>query len=117
MLSSQPAVFPTHGFGSFCSATATVGVESTIATQAATNPAALLDEHEFVAEMLAGLDTFPAYYKHMGPANEQGARPIDLTPGGASPTPRSCAGGSRPVNGWSTCASAGSGPPSTSPGA
>ena len=73
-------VFPTHGFGSFCSATATVGVESTIATQAATNPAALLDEHEFVAEMLAGLDTFPAYYKHMGPANEQGARPIDLTP-------------------------------------
>ena len=73
-------VFPTHGFGSFCSATATVGVESTIATQAATNPAALLDEDEFVAEMLAGLDTFPAYYKHMGPANEQGARPIDLTP-------------------------------------
>ena len=30
--------------------------------------------------MLAGLDTFPAYYKHMGPANEQGARPIDLSP-------------------------------------
>lgn len=73
-------VFPTHGFGSFCSATATVGVESTIATQAATNPAALLDEHEFVTELLAGLDTFPAYYSHMGPANEQGARPIDLSP-------------------------------------
>lgn len=73
-------VLPTHGFGSFCSATATVGVESTIATQAATNPAALLDEHDFVAELLAGLDTFPAYYKHMGPANEGGARPIDLSP-------------------------------------
>lgn len=73
-------VLPTHGFGSFCSATATVGVESTIATQAATNPAALLDEHDFVTELLAGLDTFPAYYKHMGPANEDGARPIDLSP-------------------------------------
>ena len=73
-------VFPTHGFGSFCSATATIGVESTIATQAATNPAALLDEQEFVTELLAGLDTFPAYYKHMGPANELGARPIDLSP-------------------------------------
>ena len=79
-VNDSAGVFPTHGFGSFCSATATVGVESTIATQAATNPAALLDEDEFVAEMLAGLDTFPAYYKHMGPANEQGARPIDLTP-------------------------------------
>jgi hydroxyacylglutathione hydrolase len=77
---SSAAVLPTHGFGSFCSATATVGLESTIAHQAATNPAALLDEHEFVTELLAGLDTFPAYYKHMGPANEQGARPIDLTP-------------------------------------
>ena len=77
---SSAEVFPTHGFGSFCSATATVGVESTIATQAATNPAALLDEQEFVTELLAGLDTFPAYYKHMGPANELGARPIDLSP-------------------------------------
>lgn len=74
------AVLPTHGFGSFCSATATVGVESTIGHQARTNPAALLDEHEFVAELLEGLDAFPAYYKHMGPANEQGARAIDLSP-------------------------------------
>ncbi len=77
---SSAAVLPTHGFGSFCSATATVGLESTIAHQAETNPAALLDEHEFVTELLEGLDTFPAYYKHMGPANEQGARPIDLSP-------------------------------------
>lgn len=74
------AVMPTHGFGSFCSATATVGLESTIGQQSATNPAALLDEHEFVEELLAGLDAFPAYYKHMGPANERGAREIDLSP-------------------------------------
>jgi glyoxylase-like metal-dependent hydrolase (beta-lactamase superfamily II)/rhodanese-related sulfurtransferase len=73
-------VFPTHGFGSFCSATATVGDKSTIAEQAENNPAAKLDEQEFVTELLAGLDTFPAYYKHMGPANELGAQPIDLSP-------------------------------------
>ncbi len=74
------AVMPTHGFGSFCSATATVGIASTVGEQAATNPAALLDEHEFVTELLAGLDAFPAYYSHMGPANERGAREIDLSP-------------------------------------
>lgn len=79
-LDSDAAVFPTHGFGSFCSATATVGLESTIGLQAATNPAALLDEDEFVTELIAGLDAFPAYYKHMGPANEAGARAIDLSP-------------------------------------
>ncbi|MBK6762853.1 MAG: MBL fold metallo-hydrolase [Micrococcales bacterium] len=77
---SDAAVMPTHGFGSFCSATATVGLESTVAHQAQSNPAALLDEQEFVTELLAGLDAFPAYYKHMGPANELGARAIDLSP-------------------------------------
>jgi glyoxylase-like metal-dependent hydrolase (beta-lactamase superfamily II) len=77
---ADAAVMPTHGFGSFCSATATVGLESTVAHQAQTNPAALLDEHEFVTELLEGLDAFPAYSTHMGPANEAGAREIDLSP-------------------------------------
>lgn len=79
-IDGQAAVMPTHGFGSFCSATATVGLESTVAHQAQTNPAALLSEDEFVSELIEGLDAFPAYYKHMGPANEQGARAIDLSP-------------------------------------
>lgn len=79
-VATDAAVFPTHGFGSFCSATATVGLDSTIGVQAATNPAALLDEATFVEELIAGLDAFPAYYKHMGPANEAGARAIDLSP-------------------------------------
>lgn len=79
-VAAQAAVMPTHGFGSFCSATATTGVASTVAEQAAVNPAMKLSEQEFVAELLAGLDAFPAYYKHMGPANERGAREIDLSP-------------------------------------
>ncbi|MEZ5114833.1 MAG: MBL fold metallo-hydrolase [Candidatus Nanopelagicales bacterium] len=73
------AVFPTHGFGSFCSATETTGLESTIAQQKATNPACTLDEDEFVAELIAGLDAYPAYYAHMGPANQAGPGAIDLS--------------------------------------
>jgi hydroxyacylglutathione hydrolase len=62
-------VFPTHGFGSFCSATQAEGTASTIGQEKQSNPALTLDEERFVAELLAGLDAFPAYYAHMGPAN------------------------------------------------
>jgi glyoxylase-like metal-dependent hydrolase (beta-lactamase superfamily II)/rhodanese-related sulfurtransferase len=72
-------VYPTHGFGSFCSATATVGTASTLAEQIASNPAFRVDETTFVSELIAGLDAFPAYYAHMGPANQAGAGPIDLS--------------------------------------
>jgi glyoxylase-like metal-dependent hydrolase (beta-lactamase superfamily II)/rhodanese-related sulfurtransferase len=78
-VADEAAVFPTHGFGSFCSATATTGLESTIGDQRASNPAAVLDEEEFVTELLAGLDAYPAYYAHMAPANQAGPAPIDLT--------------------------------------
>ncbi len=72
-------VYPTHGFGSFCSATATVGDASTVAEQIATNPAFTTDEERFVAELIAGLDAYPAYYRYMGPANQVGGQPIDLS--------------------------------------
>ena len=72
-------VFPTHGFGSFCAVTATTGTDSTVDDQAAGNPACTLDEDEFVTELLAGLDAFPAYYAHMGPANAAGPGRIDLS--------------------------------------
>ena len=72
-------VYPTHGFGSFCSATATVGTSSTLAQQILANPAFVDDEETFVRELLAGLDAFPAYYAHMGPANQAGPGPIDLS--------------------------------------
>lgn len=78
-VTNSAQVFPTHGFGSFCSATATVGNASTVAEQIASNPAFSVDEETFVAELIAGLDAFPSYYAHMGPANQAGAGPIDLT--------------------------------------
>jgi glyoxylase-like metal-dependent hydrolase (beta-lactamase superfamily II)/rhodanese-related sulfurtransferase len=78
-LADHVDVLPTHGFGSFCSATATTSTSSTIGEQRAVNPGLLLDEDAFIEQMLAGLDAFPAYYAHMGPANSAGPTPIDLS--------------------------------------
>ena len=78
-LPGDAGVFPTHGFGSFCSATATSGTSSTVTQQLAGNPALTLDEQEFVSELFEGLDAFPAYYAHMGPANQAGPADVDLS--------------------------------------
>ena len=72
-------VCPTHGFGSFCSATATTGTSSTIAAERTANPALLLAEADYVEQILAGLDVYPAYYAHMSPANAAGPLAPDLT--------------------------------------
>ncbi|WP_405655682.1 rhodanese-like domain-containing protein [Streptomyces sp. RK9] len=73
-------VLPTHGFGSFCSATRSEGDATTIGAERTANTALTQDEDTFVAELLAGLDDVPAYYAHMGPANAVGPAPVDLTP-------------------------------------
>jgi glyoxylase-like metal-dependent hydrolase (beta-lactamase superfamily II) len=65
-------VYPTHGFGSFCSATQSEGDSSTIGRERRVNPALILAEDGYVSDLLAGLDAFPAYYAHMGPANAAG---------------------------------------------
>ena len=79
-LPGDVAVLPTHGFGSFCSATPTTGTSSTVDEQRIENPALTQDEERFVEELLAGLDAYPAYYAHMGPANLAGPEPVDLSP-------------------------------------
>jgi hydroxyacylglutathione hydrolase len=78
-LPDEVAVYPTHGFGSFCSATPTVGTSSTIGTERGVNVALRTDEGAFVAELIAGLSAYPRYYAHMGPANRRGPRAPDLT--------------------------------------
>ena len=72
-------VFPTHGFGSFCSATPTSGTASTIGEQSRVNPALTLQEQDYVDTLLAGLDAYPAYYARMGPINRSGPPPVDLS--------------------------------------
>ena len=79
-LPGEAAVLPTHGFGSFCSATPTSGTASTIEQQRRDNPAFAQDEQTFVRELLAGFDAYPAYYAHMGPINGAGPAPLDLSP-------------------------------------
>lgn len=88
-LPDEVAVYPTHGFGSFCSATPASGESSTIGRERLANTALrLADEDTFVKELLAGLTAYPAYYAHMGPANRSGPAAPDLTP----PAPVSPAG-------------------------
>ena len=84
-LPDDTPVCPTHGFGSFCSATQimgtpSAGTASTIGQERLANPVLRLEEQQYVAELLAGLDAYPAYYAHMGPANAAGPGAPDLTP-------------------------------------
>lgn len=78
-LPAETKVFPTHGFGSFCSATPASGDDSTIADELVTNPALTQDEQTYVNDLLAGLTDYPAYYAHMGVINKAGPAPVDLS--------------------------------------
>ena len=73
-------VFPTHGFGSFCSATQSAATSSTIGQEKLANPVLTLDERAYVESLLAGLDAWPAYSAHMAPANLAGPAGPDLSP-------------------------------------
>lgn len=79
LLPAETPIFPTHGFGSFCSATPTTGDASTIGDQRRVNPALTRDEQAFVDELIEGLDAYPAYYTHMAPLNRVGPDPVDLS--------------------------------------
>ena len=71
-------VCPTHGFGSFCSATPTSGAASTMGMETTVNPALTLGQADYVKSTLAALDVYPAYYAHMAPANSAGPRAAEL---------------------------------------
>ena len=79
-LPDEAEVFPTHGFGSFCSATQSESTESTIGQEKKSNPVLTQDEETYVRELLDGLGAWPAYYAHMGPANAAGPAAADLSP-------------------------------------
>jgi glyoxylase-like metal-dependent hydrolase (beta-lactamase superfamily II)/rhodanese-related sulfurtransferase len=78
-LPEETGVFPTHGFGSFCSATQSEGLSSTIGNEKTANPVLRQSEDDYVEDLLAGLVAYPAYYAHMGPANAAGPGDIDLS--------------------------------------
>ncbi|MEV0156920.1 MBL fold metallo-hydrolase [Micromonospora sp. NPDC050686] len=80
LLPDGAQVWPTHGFGSFCSASQADAPDSTIGREKQANQVLRLAADEFVTQTLAGLDAYPAYYAHMGVANTAGPAAVDLTP-------------------------------------
>ena len=80
VLPDDAALYPTHGFGSFCSATQSEANESTIGREKQSNPVLTQDEETYVRELLDGLSAWPAYYVHMMPANQSGPAEPDLRP-------------------------------------
>ncbi len=81
-LPDETPVYPTHGFGSFCSSgPATGGDSSTIGQEKDRNDALLVDDEDaFVEQLVAGLSAYPAYYAHMGERNRSGPGAPDLSP-------------------------------------
>ena len=79
-LPDEADVLPTHGFGSFCSSGSSgSSTSSTIGTERRENPVLTDDEDRWVADTLAGLDDYPAYYVHMDPFNSAGPQAPDLS--------------------------------------
>jgi hydroxyacylglutathione hydrolase len=74
-LPGPTAVHPTHGFGSFCSASPSSGTETTIDAERGVNPAARLDREIFVKTLLAGFGEYPSYFAHIATLNRFGLRP------------------------------------------
>ncbi len=80
-LPDEAGVYPTHGFGSFCSSgSAAGGDSSTIGAEKKRNDALTEDDEDaFVATLVENLTAYPAYYAHMGARNSQGPDPVDLS--------------------------------------
>ena len=78
-LPGEAALFPTHGFGSFCAAGTTGRDASTIDEQRDSNPALTQNEKAFVRDLLANLSEYPAYYAHMADINAEGPPDVDLS--------------------------------------
>ncbi len=86
VLPDDLAVYPTHGAGSFCSVAPTGERTTTIGRERRSNPLLQVDtEDDFVASLLSGLGTYPAYFARMRDVNRAGpavygADPPNLPP-------------------------------------
>lgn len=68
-------VFPTHGAGSFCVAPTSSDRTTTIGRERMNNSLAQArSEEEFVQRALAGLPSYPTYYKYLRDINRRGPR-------------------------------------------
>jgi glyoxylase-like metal-dependent hydrolase (beta-lactamase superfamily II) len=77
-LDDEVGLYPTHGAGSFCTATVAGAHTSTIGEEKRANPVlAYPDVDSFVEGQLSGLVPYPSYYRYMGPANVAGVDPLE----------------------------------------
>ena len=91
-LADDVAVYPTHGGGSFCSASphSASDIPSSIGHERQHNPfAERTIEADFVKFALSGLGSYPAYYKYMADINRRGPDVLGGVPRLASLTPLS----------------------------
>lgn len=81
ILPDDTDIYPTHGFGSFCSSGSAAGGDgSTVGEEKVRNDALTeSDEDTFVERLLANLTAYPAYYAHMGARNLAGPNAPDLS--------------------------------------
>ncbi len=75
------AVYPTHGAGSFCSAPGSGDRTTTIGRERATNPLLSMGEDDFVDHLLAGLGSFPDYFRRLPSVNQHGMPVHETVPG------------------------------------
>lgn len=72
-LPDDTGVYPTHGEGSFCTASGAGRTTSTIGLEKAENPLfGFTDAEAFADNQLAGLVPYPTYYQYMGEINRTG---------------------------------------------
>ena len=74
-------VYPTHGTGSFCSASGAGSLTSTLGRERATNALLRIDDEDtFVDALIAGFGSFPAYFFRLPEFNRRGPRRYDELP-------------------------------------
>lgn len=82
LLTDATQIFPTHGFGSFCSSAPGSGADtSTMADEKRTNLVyTTKSKQEFIDTIISGLSAYPSYYAQMGKLNQSGPGEMKLKP-------------------------------------
>jgi len=80
-LPDELEVFPTHGSGSYCVAPVSSDRVTTIGRERKTNALAQSQsEEEFLGRALAGLPSYPIYYKYLRDINQKGPKVLGGVP-------------------------------------
>lgn len=83
-LPDHVGLYPTHGAGSFCTASVAESTTSSIGSEKLSNPVlGHTTEDSFVIGALSDLQPYPDYYAQMGPINLAGPEPLPTTPVGS----------------------------------